>query len=116
MSLRDPLIALEQMRDHASEAMSLLAGKGRTDLEADRVLSLAVVRLLEILGEAARRVPSETQQMHPSIPWSFIIGMRNRLIHGYDRVDLDIVWSVVVADLPPLVANVNWPRSTSITP
>jgi uncharacterized protein with HEPN domain len=105
MSLRDPLIALEQMRDHAKEAMNLLASKGRADLETDRVLSLAVVRLLEILGEAARRVPSETQQMHPSIPWSFIIGMRNRLIHGYDRVDLDIVWSVVVDDLPPLVAH-----------
>jgi len=61
-----------------------------------------VVRLLEILGEAATRVPSEMQQFHPSIPWSYIIGMRNRLIHGYDRVDLDIVWTVVVADLPPL--------------
>jgi uncharacterized protein with HEPN domain len=81
-----------------------LAGKSRADLETDRVLSLAVVRLLEILGEAAGRVPSEVQQVHPSIPWSHIIGMRNRLIHGYDRVDLDIVWSVVVADLPPLVA------------
>ena len=92
------------MRDHAREAMILLSGKSRADLEADRVLSLAVVRLLEILGEAARRVPSEMQQLHPSIPWSYIIGMRNRLIHGYDRVDLDIVWSVVVADLPSLVA------------
>ncbi len=104
MSLHDPLIALAQMRDHAQEAMALLAGKSRTNLEADRVLCLAIVRLIEILGEAARRVPSEMQQVYPSIPWSHIIGMRNRLIHGYDRVDLDIVWSVVVADLPPLVA------------
>jgi uncharacterized protein with HEPN domain len=92
------------MRDHAQEAMTLLAGKRRADLETDRVLSLAVVRLLEILGEAARRVPSEIQQVHANIPWSYIIGMRHRLIHGYDRVDLDIVWSVVAADLPTLVA------------
>lgn len=102
MSLHDPLIAVAQMRDYAREAMTLLAGKSRADLETDRVLSLAVVRLLEILGEAATRVPIEMQQLHPSIPWSYIIGMRNRLIHGYDRVDLDIVWAVVVADLPPL--------------
>lgn len=103
MSLHDPLIALRQMRDHAREAMTLVAGKSRAALETDRVLSLAVVRLLEILGEAAGRVPIEMQQRHPSIPWAHIIGMRNRLIHGYDRVDLDIVWAVVVADLPPLV-------------
>jgi uncharacterized protein with HEPN domain len=106
MSRHDPLITLRQMRDHAQEAMTLLAGKSRADLETDRVLSLAVVRLLEILGEAARRVPSEIQQGHPGIPWSYIVGMRNRLIHGYDRVDLDIVWSVVVADLPLLVARI----------
>ena len=104
MSLHDPLIAFRQMRDHAQEAMALLAGKSRSELESDRVLSLAVVRLLEILGEATRRVPTEIQQAHPAIPWSYIVGMRNRLIHGYDRVDLDIVWSVVVADRPPLVA------------
>ena len=104
MSLHDPLIALKQMRDHAQEALPLLSGKGQSDLQTDRVLSLAVVRLLEILGEAARRVPSEVQQVHPSIPWSYIIGMRNRLIHGYDRVDQDIVWSVIADDLPPLVA------------
>jgi uncharacterized protein with HEPN domain len=90
MSLHDPLIALKQMRDHAQEALTLLSGKSQADLQTDRVLSLAVVRPLEILGEAARRVPSEVQQVHPSIPWSYIIGMRNRLIHGYDRVDLDI--------------------------
>jgi uncharacterized protein with HEPN domain len=104
MSLRDPGVALLQMRDHARELVSLLAGKSRTDLGGDRVLSLAAVRLLEILGEAARRVPPEVQQSHPDIPWSQIIRMRNRLIHGYDRVDLDIVWSVVAADLPPLLA------------
>ena len=107
MSLRDPLIALRQMRDHAREAMNLVAGKGRADLDASRILSLAIVRLLEIVGEAAARVPADVRQAHPKIPWSQIIGMRNRLIHGYDQVDLDVVWAVVTSDLPALVAELD---------
>jgi len=104
MSRRDPLVALRQMRDHALEAMNLAVGKSRADLGASRILSLAIVRLLEILGEAAGRVPEDVRQAHATIPWSQIIGMRNRLIHGYDQVDLDIVWAVITSDLPALVA------------
>jgi uncharacterized protein with HEPN domain len=107
MSLREPLTALRQMRDHAREALDILAGKRRTDLDASRVLSLAIVRLLEIVGEAAGRVPDDVRQAHANIPWSQIVGMRNRLIHGYDQVDLDIVWAVVTADLPALVEHLD---------
>ena len=107
MSLHDPLVALRQMREHARETMSLVAGKSRADLDASRILSLAIVRLLEIVGEAAGRVPDDVRQAHPKIPWSQIIGMRNRLIHGYDQVDLDIVWVVVTSDLPALVAQLD---------
>jgi uncharacterized protein with HEPN domain len=107
MSLRDPVVALRQMRDHAREAMNLVAGKSRADLDGSRILSLAIVRLLEILGEAAGRVPGDVRQAHATIPWSEIIGMRNRLIHGYDQVDLDIVWAVVTSDLPALVAQLD---------
>ena len=107
MSLRDPLVALRQMRDHSREAMNLVAGKSRADLYASRLLSLAIVRLLEILGEAAGRVPDDVRQAHPNMPWSQIIGMRNRLIHGYDQVDLDIVWAVVTSDLPTLAAQLD---------
>src|ERR1035437_4222071 len=105
MSLREPLTALRQMRDHAREALDLLAGKSRADLDASRVLSLAIVRLLEIVGEAAGRVPDDVRQAHANIPWFQIVGLRNRLIHGYDQVDLDIVWAVVTSDLPALVAH-----------
>jgi len=79
------------MLEHAREAMQLVAGRNRSDLDTDRVLSLALVRLLEIVGEAATRVSSEARARHPAIPWSEIVSLRNRLIHGYDAVDMDVL-------------------------
>jgi len=61
------------------------------------------VRLLEIIGEAANRVPQARQSAHPQIPWAQIVGLRYRLIHGYDAVDLDIVWQIIQQDLPALI-------------
>jgi uncharacterized protein with HEPN domain len=60
--------------------------------------------LLEIVGEAASRIALEEQARHPEIPWSEIVGLRNRLIHGYDVVDLDILWKILTTDLPPLIS------------
>ena len=74
----------------------------RAALDANRMLTLALTHLLEILGEAANRVPPEEQAKHPHIPWQQLIGLRNRLIHGYDQVDLDILWQIVTRDLPAL--------------
>lgn len=91
------------MLDHAREAVSLVQGKNRADLDHDRLLNLALVRLLEIIGEAANRVPMEDQLGHPQIPWSQIVSLRNRLIHGYDSVDFDILWQIVTQDLPNLI-------------
>jgi uncharacterized protein with HEPN domain len=65
---------------------------------------LALTRLLEIMGEAASRVPVEARIRYPEIPWVQMVGMRNRLIHGYDAVDFDILWQTVIEDLPPLIA------------
>ena len=62
-----------------------------------------MTHLVEIIGEAANRVPEDFQEDHPEIPWAQIIGMRNRLIHGYDDVDLNFLWSVVQDDLPGLI-------------
>ncbi len=67
------------------------------------MLQLALTRLVEIVGEAAARVSSERQARHPDIPWRIIAGTRNRLIHGYDVVDLDVLWDTVTDDLPPLI-------------
>ncbi len=106
MSQHDPLVALRHMLDHASEAIGLARGKTRQDLDSDRLLQLALTRLVEIVGEAASRVPKELQDRHPSIPWREIVSARNRLIHGYDFVDLDILWEIVATDLPALVPQV----------
>jgi len=94
---------LTHMLKHSSEAMDYIAAKQRTDLDEDRLLQLALVRLLEVIGEAAARVSGSCQQAHPAIPWPEIIGLRNRLIHGYDSVDLDILWNILQDDVPQLV-------------
>jgi uncharacterized protein with HEPN domain len=104
MPKHESSIALRHMLDHAREAYALVQSKRREDLDADRLLNLALVRLLEIVGEAASRVFPEERAHYPGIPWPQIIGMRNRLIHGYDLVDFEILWQTVVDDLPPLMA------------
>jgi uncharacterized protein with HEPN domain len=104
MSRHATVICLQDMRDHAKEAVALIHERSRADLNTDRVLSLALVRLLEIVGEAANRLPHDVQDRHPDIPWAEIIGLRNRLIHGYGAIDLDIVYRIITDDLPPLIA------------
>lgn len=96
-------IRLRHMLDAAREAVALCAGRSRTDLLQDRVLALALVRCIEIIGEAASRVSPETQAEHVDIPWRDIVGMRNRLIHAYFDIDLDRVLDTLAGDLPPLI-------------
>ena len=98
-------VRLRHMLDHAREAVSMLRGKKRADLDTDRKLNLALVRLLEIIGEAAARISKEDRDHYSNIPWPEIIGLRNRLTHGYDDVDFDILWQIVTVDLPPLIEN-----------
>lgn len=68
------------------------------------MLALSLVRLLEIIGEAASGVSDGYRAKHPAIPWKKMIGLRNRLIHGYYDIDQDIIWDTVRGDLPPLIA------------
>jgi uncharacterized protein with HEPN domain len=91
------------MLDHAREAVEIVRNRNRSDLDQDRQFNLALVRLLEIVGEAANRVPEQQQARVPEIPWSQIVSLRNRLIHGYDDVDFDILWKIATHDLPRLV-------------
>lgn len=86
MTQRDPNVTLRQMLSYAREAQTLSTGKTRADLDDDRMLDLALTRLLEIIGEAANRVPPDIQAQYPAIPWAQIVSLRNRLIHGYDAV------------------------------
>ena len=104
MSLHESLVRLRHMLDHAREAVAMASGRSRDDLDNDRKLNLALVRLLEIVGEAASRTPADERSQYPQIPWGEIVGLRNRLIHGYDSVDFDILWQVIHHDLPPLIA------------
>ena len=103
MSRHETRKTLQQMLDHAREAVTFAQGRTREDLDNDRTFELAQTRLLEIIGEAADRIPFEFQIQHPEIEWRQIISFRNRLIHGYDSIDLDIMWSIIRSDLPELV-------------
>jgi uncharacterized protein with HEPN domain len=94
---------LRHMLEAARDAMGFMEDCSREDLDRDRKLALAIVKCIEIIGEAAAKVTAETRQSNPSIPWPAIVGMRNRLIHGYFEIDLDRVWNTVRINLPPLV-------------
>lgn len=103
MSKRDPVISLRQILAYAREAVEISRGKTRPDLDHDRLLNLALTRLLEMLGEAANRVPEEIRTQYPDLPWLQMIAARNRLIHGYDSVDFDILWAIIQNDLTVLI-------------
>ena len=96
-------VRIRHMLDAANKALEFTKGKSRGDLDSDEKLALALVRLLEIFGEAATGLSEAFKEKHPDIPWRSVIGTRNRLIHGYFDVDLDIVWNIVTRDLPPIV-------------
>jgi uncharacterized protein with HEPN domain len=95
-------VRLQHMLDAANEALSFIQGRTRSDLDNDRMLVLSLIRELEIIGEAASKISRETRSQSSAVPWQDITGMRNRLIHAYFDVDLDIVWSTVTKDLPVL--------------
>lgn len=95
---------LQDMLAVARRARNFVEGKKAADLKADDYLiGFAVVRAIEILGEAANKVSAETRVLLPAIQWAEIVGMRNRIVHDYLNVDYDIVWGVVQNDLPPLI-------------
>jgi uncharacterized protein with HEPN domain len=99
----DDSARLRHMRDAAREAISFARGKQRADLDNDRQLALAILKCIEIVGEASAAISTETTSRYPEIPWRQIRGMRNRLVHGYYEIDLDVVWDTVVHDLGPLL-------------
>jgi len=109
-SRHDPGVYFRHMVDHAREAVAMAKGRKRADLDSDRQFNLALVRLLEIVGEAANRVPEDQRARLPGVPWAQIVGLRNRLIHGYDEVDFDILWHIVRYDLPRLIEVLEAPR------
>jgi uncharacterized protein with HEPN domain len=88
------------MVEAAESAVELLAGRQRSDLDEDRMLLFAVVRTIEVLGEAASQVSAETWATHAGIPWRAIIGMRNRLMHAYFEINTETVWHTMTQEIP----------------
>ena len=103
MNRRDPVIPLRQILKHSREAVAVCSGKTRPDLDSDRLLNLAATRLIEIIGEAASRLPDGIMEKHPEIPWLEMIAARNRLMHGYESFDFDILWVMITRDLPVII-------------
>ena len=103
MTRHDDQVSIGDMLNHSREAVVLLGGLSREELGRNRVVQLALTRLVEVVGEAANRVSESTQRQNPGIPWAKIIGMRNRLVHGYDVIDCGLLWDTVTSDLPPLI-------------
>ena len=95
-------VRLQHMLDAAREAMSFVKDRTRDELSANRMLLLSLVKEIEIIGEAATQISPELRQSTPDIPWGEIVGMRHRLIHAYSDVNMNVVWSTVVTDLPEL--------------
>ena len=103
MSRRDPMVAVQQMRDNALRVLATAESRLRSDLDADPLLEAGLIRWMEVVGEAARRVPEEFRERYPEVPWQDTTDLRNVLIHGYDTVDLDELWRIIREYLPPLV-------------
>ncbi len=100
---KNDIIRLQHMIDAACEAVSFVEGKERSELDKNRMLVLSLVRCIEIVGEAASTISPECKTKFPYIPWRDIVAMRNRLIHAYFNVNLDIVWVTVQEELPLLI-------------
>jgi len=100
---KEDAVYLGHMLDMTKRAVKALEHKDRTDYDADDILRMGLTHLVQVIGEAARKVSLEFQHAHPEIPWRQIIGMRHRIVHDYMRVDEDVLWEVVSHDLPTLL-------------
>ena len=104
MLLDSDINRIRHMIEASEEALEYARNRRLSDVETDPALRHLLVRDLEILGEAASRVSSSLQAAHPEIPWRTMVNTRNRLIHAYFEIDMDIVWSTVQEALPQILS------------
>jgi uncharacterized protein with HEPN domain len=100
--LLEDRIRIKHMRDACLSVSRFIQGKSAPDLAGDQMLQFALVRAIEIIGEAAGRVSEDVQKAAPEIPWREAVGIRNRLVHAYFDVDLGILWQTAVESVPQL--------------
>jgi uncharacterized protein with HEPN domain len=96
-------VRLRHMIEAAESAVQFIADRQRTDLDEDRMLLFALVRAIEIIGEAASKISAKMRGSYTGIPWQAMIGMRNRLIHAYFDINTEIVWQTVTQEIPALL-------------
>jgi len=100
---KDDRIRLRHMLDAGRKAVSFAVGRSRLDLDDDAMFTFALMKAIEIIGEAAAKISGSSKEQLREIPWPLIVGMRNRLIHAYDDINLDLLWQTVTRNLPPLI-------------
>lgn len=106
MSAQDDKTRLSHIKEAAQKIIKYTDEKTQSDFENDEVLQLAIVRLIEIVGEAAARLSNDLKVNNEEIPWQAIIGMRNRLVHAYFAIDYDVVWQTVQEAIPELLTKI----------
>lgn len=95
------------MLEHAVEARAHADGQSVQELRDSRILQLALFHLVEIIWEAASRILTDTRRLHPEIPWRGVVGMRNRIVQGYEVLDVEVLWYTLTEDVPPLIAQLS---------
>ena len=106
MSKHDPKVTLRQLTGYALRAQELCAQNDLPAILTDWQKRMAFERVMEIIGEAVKRLPSDLCQRYPAVPWKLIAGMRDRVSHGYDALDYGTLWDTVRDDVPPLLVTV----------
>jgi uncharacterized protein with HEPN domain len=101
---RSDRLTLELMLDTARRLRALAADRTRHAFDTDDVAQLAMLHLIQRLGEGASRLSADFRAAHPEFPWAEMIGMRNRIVHGYDDLDPDVVWRIATEDIEPVIA------------
>lgn len=106
MSKHDPKVTLRQLAEYARHAQELCGQNTLPEIRADWQKRAAFERVMEVLGEAVKRLPFELCQQYPAVEWRLVAGMRDRVSHGYDGIDYQMLWDTVEQDLPTLLATV----------
>ena len=106
MSKHDPKVILRQIIEYANRAQELCAQNELPGILIDWHKRLAFERVMEVLGEAVKRLPPELCQRYPAVPWKLVAGMRDRVSHSYDAMDYAMLWDTVRDDVPTLLATV----------